>query len=169
MACSDSINPDGHSYWLRPGAGDEQFATTSAASGPGPPAPVQSGRASTRTAISGPFNRPTAKPGLVLGNRFDPATRYEGAQIVHDLLPESSLLTVEGWGHTSFLLSLCADETVSRYLLDGTTPPEGATCTQDVAPFEAVEGAAAGSAQRLRGRQRARTEAMAQIAPPALR
>ena len=169
VACSDSINPDDHSYWVSAGAqADEQFGYfgriwTWASS----PCAVWEGFDEDR--YLGPFNRATANPVLVVGNRFDPATRYEGAQIVHDLLPESSLLTVEGWGHTSPLLSLCADETVSRYLLDGTTPPEGATCYQDIEPFEAVEAAAPGSAQRLRVRQRARAEAMSEIVPPAVR
>ena len=36
----------------------------------------------TPTATSGPFTASTANPVLVVGNRFDPATRYEGAQTV---------------------------------------------------------------------------------------
>ena len=58
----------------------------------------------------GPFDRATAHPVLVVGNRFDPATRYEGAVALADLLPRSALLTVDGWGHTSLLRSTCADE-----------------------------------------------------------
>ena len=84
---------------------------------------------------TGPFNRITANPVLVVGNRFDPATRYEGALIVDDLLPRSALLTVEGWGHTSLFLSACADETIARYLIAVATPAPGATCRQDVVPF----------------------------------
>ena len=57
----------------------------------------------------GPFDKNTANPVLVVGNRFDPATRYEGALTVDALLPNSRLLTVEGWGHTSLFLSACAD------------------------------------------------------------
>ena len=83
----------------------------------------------------GPFNRVTANPVLVVGNRFDPATRYEGAVMVENLLPRSALLTVEGWGHTSLFLSACADQTIARYLLTVTAPAPGATCRQDVVPF----------------------------------
>jgi hypothetical protein len=72
---------------------------------------------------------------VVVGNRFDPATRYEGALTVDNLLPRSALLTVEGWGHTSLFLSACADQTIARYLLIGATPDRGATCRQDVVPF----------------------------------
>ena len=88
-----------------------------------------------RDRYMGPFNRATANPVLVVGTRFDPATRYEGAQLVAGLLPSSALLTVHGWGHTSLFLSQCADATVSRYLIDVATPPAGTTCQQDVVPF----------------------------------
>ena len=108
----------------------------------------------------GPFNRTTANPVLVVGNRFDPATRYQGAQIVDDLLPSSRLLTVEGWGHTSILLSRCADEVVARYLLAGLTPAAGTTCAQDFGPFDAAAArGAAGSRARVRAR------ALKEIAP----
>lgn len=165
VACSDSVNPDDHSFWSSAGAeADRQFGYfgriwTWASS----PCAVWEGFDEDR--YLGPFDRPTSRPVLVVGNRFDPATRYEGALIVNELLPDSSLLTVEGWGHTSALLSLCADETVSRYLLYGVTPPEGATCAQDVEPFETVEAAAPGSGLRLRARQRARAEAISEMAP----
>lgn len=83
----------------------------------------------------GPFNRQTANPVLVMGNTFDPATPYHGANTVADLLPNSALLTVHGWGHTSLFLSTCADEAITRYLVDRHTPPAGTVCEQDVVPF----------------------------------
>lgn len=61
----------------------------------------------------GPFNRRTANPVLLVGNLFDPATPYQGAQIVHALLPNSALLTLHAWGHTSLFLSGCADEAIA--------------------------------------------------------
>ena len=78
--------------------------------------------------------RSTANPVLVVGNLYDPATRYEGAQTVAGLLPNSRLLTVNGWGHTSLFLSQCADAIVSTYLLTSTAPAS-TTCTQDFTPF----------------------------------
>jgi pimeloyl-ACP methyl ester carboxylesterase len=161
--CSDSVNPDDHSDWSRAGArADERFGYfgrpwTWLSS----PCAVWEGFDADR--YLGPFDAETANPVLVVGNRFDPATPYEGAQLVHELLDDSRLLTVEGWGHTSPFLSRCADETVSRYLLDGTTPGESTTCTQDFAPF-AQARASTGTAQ-LRARQRARAQAMSEIAP----
>ncbi len=83
----------------------------------------------------GPFNRVTANPVLVVGNRFDPATPYAGAVKVASLLPNSRLLTVNGWGHTSLFLSACADNAVDSYLLTSVPPPSGTTCNQDVTPF----------------------------------
>ena len=47
------------------------------------------GRAPTPTATSGPLNHRTANPVLVVGNLFDPATRYQGAVHRVDLLPNS--------------------------------------------------------------------------------
>jgi len=46
----------------------------------------------------------------VIGNLFDPATRYQGAVAAAALLPNSRLLTVHAWGHTSLFRSQCADE-----------------------------------------------------------
>jgi hypothetical protein len=54
---------------------------------------------------------------------------------VHDLLPNSSLLTLHAWGHTSLFLSECATFNVTRYLLTGLAPPSGTVCEQDIVPF----------------------------------
>jgi pimeloyl-ACP methyl ester carboxylesterase len=89
----------------------------------------------------GPFNTPTLHPVLVVGNQFDPATRYEGAVTVHNLMPNSSLLTVHAWGHTAtFSLSGCATFFVTRYLVTGITPPAGTVCEQSFVPFPAPPG-----------------------------
>jgi pimeloyl-ACP methyl ester carboxylesterase len=108
----------------------------------------------------GPFTRTTANPVLVVGTKFDPATRYEGAVLVHDLLPRSELLTVNGWGHTSLFLSRCADEAIGRYLVNIQTPAPGTTCQQDEAPFTPVVQAA--DAARDQARQKAFSAATTQ-------
>jgi len=72
---------------------------------------------------------------LVIGNQFDPATRYEGAATVAGLLPNSRLLTVHAWGHTSLFLSQCAGAIVSQYFISGALPPSGTICEQDFVPF----------------------------------
>ncbi len=108
----------------------------------------------------GPFDHATSNPVLVVSTRFDPATRYEGAAIVDELLPNSVLLTVNGWGHTTPFLSACADEAVSQYLLDGTTPAPSTECDQDFNPFEL--GAARAQAASA-DRQAQRAEALEHI------
>ncbi|MDA0170114.1 alpha/beta hydrolase [Solirubrobacter taibaiensis] len=135
VACSDSNNPRVYAAWSINGAlADLQYgyfgrlwtwASSICAEWPG----------HDEDRYLGPFNRVTANPVLIVGNRFDPATPYHGAVTLRGLLPRSALLTVDGWGHTSLFLSACADQTISRYLLTGATPTPGATCRQDVVPF----------------------------------
>jgi pimeloyl-ACP methyl ester carboxylesterase len=84
---------------------------------------------------TGPFTATTANPILVIGNDFDPATPYPGAQAVASMMPGARLLTVHGWGHTSLFLSACADEVQARYLIDLQLPAPGAQCSQDRVPF----------------------------------
>jgi pimeloyl-ACP methyl ester carboxylesterase len=84
---------------------------------------------------TGPFNRRTANTILVIGNRADPATRYQDAVSTARMLPRSSLITVEGWGHTSLSLSSCVDAHVNRYLLTGQPPYGHTTCGVDTIPF----------------------------------
>jgi pimeloyl-ACP methyl ester carboxylesterase len=94
----------------------------------------------------GPFNRQTANTVLVVGNRNDPATRYQDAVSTSRLLGRGRLLTVAGWGHTSLFLSSCADAYVSRYLLTGRVPPKGTVCQVDEVPFAEPAPAASSAA-----------------------
>ena len=63
--------------------------------------PLRSVGGVRRRPLHRPFDHPTANPVLLVGTRFDPASPYENAVVVDDLMPDSALLTVEGWGHTS--------------------------------------------------------------------
>jgi pimeloyl-ACP methyl ester carboxylesterase len=85
----------------------------------------------------GPFNRRTAGPVLVIGTRYDPATRYQDAVSTARILRRGRLLTVAGWGHTSLFKSSCASAAASRYLLSGRLPAAGTVCPVDVVPFSA--------------------------------
>jgi pimeloyl-ACP methyl ester carboxylesterase len=94
-------------------------------------------RAANRYA--GPWNRPTANPILVVGNTYDPATPYAGAQALVRELADAHLLTLDGYGHTALRNpSTCIQEHESRYLIDGTLPPAGTVCTQDQPPFRSA-------------------------------
>jgi pimeloyl-ACP methyl ester carboxylesterase len=135
VACADSNNPDSYAAWSAAGAAADAafgyfgriwtWASSICADWPH----------GDEDRYIGPFNRRTANPVLVIGNLFDPATRYEGAVTVANLLPRSRLLTLHGWGHTSLFLSRCADEIASRYLLSLSLPPTGTVCEQDHVPF----------------------------------
>ena len=88
----------------------------------------------------GPWTARTATPVLLLTTRYDPATPHRNAVRVHDLLPNSALLTVEGVGHGALLLSSCAQAATAQYLLTGAVPPPGTLCRQDLAPFDQPPG-----------------------------
>ncbi|SDN14674.1 alpha/beta hydrolase [Streptomyces wuyuanensis] len=92
--------------------------------------------ATASSPYTGPWNRPTANPVLVVNTTYDPATPYQGALAMTRQLANARLLTVEGYGHSSVVNpSLCVDDHERRYLVDGVLPPEGTTCRQDVRPF----------------------------------
>jgi pimeloyl-ACP methyl ester carboxylesterase len=135
VMCTDSINPDNHAAWSLAGeAADANVGvfgrlTTWQSS----PCAVWQGNDPDR--YLGPFTQMTTEPILLVGNRFDPITPYEGALQTHSLLPNSTLVTLEGWGHTSLFLSSCVDQAVSSYLLTPRVASPEASCQQDVAPF----------------------------------
>jgi len=85
---------------------------------------------------TGPWNRPTASPILVIGNTGDPATPYRSAVAMSRDLARARLLTVNGFGHTEFLNpSTCATSYEFSYLTTGALPPAGTVCAQDGTPF----------------------------------
>jgi pimeloyl-ACP methyl ester carboxylesterase len=85
---------------------------------------------------TGPYDRPTTRPVLVVGTRFDPATPYQAARTVAARLPGARLLTLDGFGHTSLAQSTCVDRYTAAYLIHGALPPAGATCRPDHQPFD---------------------------------
>jgi pimeloyl-ACP methyl ester carboxylesterase len=135
VACSETDNPANVGAWARAArASDRRFRyfgrlwtwiTSICQPWPGQDA----------DRYDGPWTRRTSNPVLVVGTRFDPATRYQGAIILDNLLPRSRLLTLDGWGHTSLLASACIDGHVSGYLLTARVPPRGTVCRPDVVPF----------------------------------
>lgn len=89
-----------------------------------------------RGSVHRPLDRGDANPVLVVGNSFDPATPYAGAQKVADLLPNSRLLTYAGWGHTACGSgNFCVVSTVVSYLITRQVPAEGTVCQPGGSPF----------------------------------
>jgi pimeloyl-ACP methyl ester carboxylesterase len=84
----------------------------------------------------GPFTKRTAHPLLVVGQRYDPATRYQAAVEVSRTIPGARLLSVNGYGHTSLQSSVCADTYTADYLVDLALPPAGTVCQPDRQPFD---------------------------------
>ena len=109
-------------------------------------------------AFYGPFRAPDSAPAtLVVGNTYDPATPYRGAQQLVAQLGNARLLTMVGDGHTAYPRnSRCIDAAVENYLESQVLPPAGTVCQQDVG-FEQ---------ETLRKRIRRASELRAHIKPP---
>ncbi|MDH3306550.1 MAG: alpha/beta hydrolase [Acidimicrobiia bacterium] len=140
VACEDTNNPADYASWVAAGNQAEadfgyfgQLWTW--ASGVCAPWSSVDG-----DAYHGPYDADTSNPVLVIGNLYDPATRYEGAQTVRGLLPNSGLLTVDVPGHTSLGLSGCAGFISGQYLLDPSVASavDGFTCPAEFNPFDLV-------------------------------
>jgi pimeloyl-ACP methyl ester carboxylesterase len=95
---------------------------------------------------TGPWNRPTHAPLLLIGNTSDPATAYRSAVAASRELADARLLTLADYGHTSVTLSSCIERYRTAYLVEGRLPPRGTVCQPDRTPFAPVAGAPAGGA-----------------------
>ena len=89
----------------------------------------------TNDRYPGPWNTPRTNPVLIVGNYYDPPTRYLFAQRAVRELGRARLLSLDGFGHTAILGSACINDRVSTYLLSQTLPPEGTVCRPDRQPF----------------------------------
>lgn len=145
VACTDSRNPQEFAAW------SSSAAQAEAQDGPfgrlwtWRSALCQPWSGSSNDRYLGPWSARTANPVLVVGNYYDPATRYQGAQALNRLLPRSRLLSYAGWGHTAFLAagSTCVDQSVAAYLLTKTLPAPGTVCQPQVVPFSTTAAARA--------------------------
>jgi pimeloyl-ACP methyl ester carboxylesterase len=149
VLCSDSVNPTSFAAWQRAAVSTDRnngyfgraWLWQSSICLPWP-ATAGQGR------YLGPWNTRTTYPVLIVGNRFDPATRYEGAVTASRLLPNSRLLTYGGWGHTAtFLGNYCVDQYVARYFVSLRVPAKGTVCAPTSGPFETVPAIAQQQAQ----------------------
>jgi pimeloyl-ACP methyl ester carboxylesterase len=135
MICSDSPNPRDPSAYT---TASRLAYATSGPMGLGPAWMTEpcAGWPSGKDRYTGPWNRRTANPILLLNNTKDPATSYQGAVALSHELARARLLTVDGYGHTVLLNpSACAMEYETRYLLTGALPSAGTVCKPDATPF----------------------------------
>ena len=158
VACEDGNNPTDYHVWSAQGAAaDAAFGYFGRiwtwASSPCAQWPLED-----RGRYLGPFTARTANPVLVIGNLYDPATRYQGAQTVRGLLPNSALLTVDVPGHTSLGASGCAGFLTGQYLLNpgAAARIDGEVCPVEFNPFDLAAASASTSAKGLFPRLRAR-------------
>lgn len=75
------------------------------------------------------YSAPGAAPIVVVGTTRDPATPYDQAVRLADLLDSGVLLTRDGDGHTAYMSGNdCIRDAVDTYFVDGTPPPDDTTC-----------------------------------------
>ena len=133
--CTDSDNPSYPVSWLL-----SAFYLDEALGYFGSPwvwisSPCRTWPGSKDTRYTGPFHYKTANTVLIVNTLFDPATPYQGAEKLRNIMPNSHLLTIDGWGHGSLFLSQCVDETIHHFFVEGVLPDSEKTCRQDVVPF----------------------------------
>ncbi|MEV4704347.1 alpha/beta hydrolase [Actinoplanes sp. NPDC049316] len=144
VACSDTLNPRTLRPWQRAADAAERrdgyfgriWNWAWSACRAWPPTAGQDRRL-------GPWTARTSSPVLVVGNYFDPATRYQGAEAAARLLPHSRLLSYAGWGHAAYFIAgnACVDGQVTQYLVTGQAPPPGLVCQPEGSPFDAAPAA----------------------------
>ncbi len=147
VACVDTFNPDiGHAGWFEAG---KQATATYGIFGEAwtwASEPCILWEVEDDDNYTGPYDAVTANPVLVIGNFYDPATRYEGAQTARALLPNSALLSVDEPGHASLGSSGCAGYLTGLYLEDPSIAPglDGTVCPSEGNWFDKVAGGPGG-------------------------
>jgi len=81
------------------------------------------------TRTPGPASDPGAPPILVVGTTGDPVTPYRWAVSLAHELSGGVLLTWVGQSHVAYFYSSCVRSYDQAYLVDGTLPAPGASCT----------------------------------------
>ncbi|GAB3074350.1 alpha/beta hydrolase [Micromonospora schwarzwaldensis] len=136
--CTDAYHPRSADAWPALAAREDQRAPYFGRAWAWGTAPCARDTWTVRDedAYTGPFNRTTAAPVLVVGNYWDPATSYQGAVSSAALLPNSRLLSSDSWGHTAYGTSACVTGKIDAYLLTGKPPAKGVRCVGDAQPFQ---------------------------------
>jgi pimeloyl-ACP methyl ester carboxylesterase len=139
VACADSDDPKDAMAWFD-AAGPVSFDNYFSQIWTYASTPCRSFPVDGVDRYAGPWTAETANPVLVASPLYDPATPVHGALAADALLPNSGLLLVEGWGHTTLGLSGCASFFSEQYLITQQLPPPGLVCPQDFNPFEIFGG-----------------------------
>ncbi|MEV6875707.1 alpha/beta hydrolase [Amycolatopsis sp. NPDC051128] len=97
-----------------------------------------------KDAYRGPWRAKTDAPVVVVGNFYDPATRYQFAQRMAAELGNTRLLSVDAFGHCILGDALGVDKAVADYLTDLKVPAGGQVFQPNVQPFETAAAPAQG-------------------------
>jgi hypothetical protein len=96
---------------------------------------------------------------LLLQNLRDPVTPLPGATRMHEVLGDRSrLVLVDGGGHGIIAIgdNICAAQTFSDYMANGTLPQDGTTCPANP-PSSSAQGVSAERQQMIRAARRQMT------------
>lgn len=136
IQCTDSTVPTDPAVYSRVAAAEERrvphFGRTAVFNA----TPCAFWPARDADRYTGPWDRETAAPILVLNSRYDPATPLHGAKAGADQLARAQVVVIEGAGHSSmYVASTCAEHLKRDYLFTGQLPPNGVSCGIDRSPF----------------------------------
>lgn len=136
IQCSDSTVPADPAVYSRVAAAEDlqsrYFGRTAVFNA----TPCAFWQAEDRDRYTGPWNRETAAPILVLNSRYDPATPLQGAKAGAAQLNRAQVVVIEGAGHSSmYVQSTCAEHLKRDYLFTAQLPPAGVSCGIDRSPF----------------------------------
>ena len=142
VLCTDSGNPANPFEWPRYARRADRQASPFGSWWVYRSLPCATWPASDADRYTGPWDRPTAHPLLLVGNRLgDPATPYEDAQrTAEHVLADARLLTLDSFGHIGFVQSTCVVRAVERYFIELRLPDPGTVCRPDRAPFDPLPG-----------------------------
>jgi hypothetical protein len=132
IMCADSPNPSGLPAYAAAAAASTLAPTVTWNTAGCADWPAEA----AQDRYTGPWNRPTATTILLLANTGDPLTAYHDSVAMSHDLARARLLTVDGYGHTTFNNpSTCAIGYAVQYTLTGALPPPATVCQQDGTPF----------------------------------
>jgi pimeloyl-ACP methyl ester carboxylesterase len=131
VVCGDTDNPKDPFAWGRVAAERDRVAPYFGSFWTWLTAPCGAWQGPVADRYAGPWKARTARPVLVVNNRFDPTTPYEAAVRLNETLPRSRLLVSDGWGHLASGTSSCVDKAISAYLIRGRLPVAGSICKPD--------------------------------------
>lgn len=136
IQCSDSAVPTDPDVYSRAAAAEDLHSRYFGRIAVFNATPCAFWQAEDHDRYTGPWNRETAAPILVLNSRYDPATPLAGAKAGAAQLKQAQVVVIEGAGHSSmYVQSTCAEHLKRDYLFTAQLPPAGVSCGIDRSPF----------------------------------